>query len=49
MRTLNSMLVLQQEMDRYKLLEKSVYAKSRRKFSEKYWRSLVRLKLKIKQ
>ena len=49
MRTLNSMLVLKQEMDRYKLLEKSVYAKSRRKFSEKYWRSLVRLKLKIKK
>jgi len=48
MRTLNSMLVLQQEIDRYKLLEKSIYSKSRRKFLHKYWRSLVRLKLKTK-
>ncbi len=49
MTTFNSMLALKQEIDRYKLLEKSIYAKSRRKFSEKYWRSLVRLKLKIKK
>jgi hypothetical protein len=46
MTTFNSMLVLKQEIDRYKLLEKSIYSKSRRKFLEKYWRSLVRLKLR---